>query len=537
MTNISRAGSRAKAPKFRHGLGWVVGAAAVTLSLVGTGLAATNRADDVTDAITVHPQEFVIARLSAPAQDGDRTISVEDAALLDPRALMLLKTVDGRIQETNCIKSIQGDRVKLTQKLSHDFPTGTYVIQTSLARSRGPVGSLLDKGDDGSSHILLRDAANVDALQRVVVQSPDRKIREAHCVRWVDGNRVRLADDLRNDFPPNSSVVQGDLVGGELALDQPCCCDGKGKCCTDRLIGTLEPPPPVIPPLPPLGVTCRASSPTIVQGGTATIDAVVTGAEGGDVAYTWTVDGSPVSYAGGTLRLEPVDLEPGSHVVRAVVTSTDSRTANCEYAFTVDPRPNRDPICRVVISPQSVVAGERVQIRSEASDPDGDPLSYSWTLDEQPYPDTTASWVLDSSPLSGGNHLARVAVRDGRGGLCSSVATLGVREKIVVQIDNRADNVAKAQLDEIALKLQSNQQLTASITGHADATGAAGANQRLGLRRAGLLRDYLVSQHQINPNRIEVQSVGSSEPIASNLTTEGRRRNRRAEVELYVPGS
>ncbi len=504
----------------------------ISISLQG---AASTAATDAADIAVIHPEEFVSTRLSVAARDGDRAIVVDETARLDPRALLLLRTANGRIQEVHCIKSIEDRRVKLTRRLRHDFPAATMVIQASMLRDRGGVGSLSQPGGDGNSTLVVADAGGIDALQRVVVSSPDGRVREAHCISWVRDNQVRLAGDLRNDFPSGSSLVQGDLVGGELALDKPCCCEGKGKCCVDRLVGEREPPPP--PPLPPFTVTCEAAAAMVTQGGTASVRAVVSGADPNAVSYAWSVDGRPLSYSGSNLELSPVDLAPGQHSLLAVATAPDDRTASCDVTLTVQERPNRDPVCPIRMDPSAVTAGEPVRVSVDASDPDGDPLTYGWTLDEQPYPDTSPAWTLDTTPLGGGNHLARVAVRDGRGGLCSAVAVLSVREKIQIQIDNRADNVAKAQLDEIALKLQSDQQLVTTITGHTDSTGAASANQRVGLRRATLLRDYLVTQHRIDPNRIEVRSAGSEAPVASNLTAEGRQQNRRAEVELYVPGS
>ncbi len=55
------------------------------------------------------------------------------------------------------------------------------------------------------------------------------------------------------------------------------------------------------------------------------------------------------------------------------------------------------------------------------------------------------------------------------------------------------------------------------------------------MRRAIALKDYLVKQHGINESRIQVNSAGESQPMASNLTPEGRTQNRRVELELYVP--
>lgn len=281
-------------------------------------------------ALDVHPQEFIAARLSAPAAAGERTLRVEDYERLDPRALLLLKTVDGEIQEVACIKSIRDQQVKLTAELRHAFPEGSMIIQTSLIRDRSPVGDLAQRARQGRSELTLRDASGIDALQRVVVQSPDRRVREAHCVRSVAGTRVLLADALRNGYPPDSVLIQGDLVQGELTRDRPCCCEGDGKCCTHRLLGAIEPSPPPLPPPPsppPLTLACRGLASRVGQGESTTVDAVVTGAEPENVTFSWTIDGNPAAVTGSSLELSPVDLEPGEQVIRATATTDGAQPA------------------------------------------------------------------------------------------------------------------------------------------------------------------------------------------------------------------
>jgi OmpA-OmpF porin, OOP family len=57
----------------------------------------------------------------------------------------------------------------------------------------------------------------------------------------------------------------------------------------------------------------------------------------------------------------------------------------------------------------------------------------------------------------------------------------------------------------------------------------------VGQRRADAVKNYLVTQHNLDANRIEALSAGESQPIADNATAEGRRQNRRVEIELFVP--
>jgi outer membrane protein OmpA-like peptidoglycan-associated protein len=72
-----------------------------------------------------------------------------------------------------------------------------------------------------------------------------------------------------------------------------------------------------------------------------------------------------------------------------------------------------------------------------------------------------------------------------------------------------------------------------SVLGHTDATGSAALNQRLSLRRAQLVRDYLVRQG-LPLGAVTAQGFGSDWPVASNDAPSGRQQNRR--VELIITG-
>ncbi len=99
----------------------------------------------------------------------------------------------------------------------------------------------------------------------------------------------------------------------------------------------------------------------------------------------------------------------------------------------------------------------------------------------------------------------------------------------------RLTNIAKAILDDIALRMKQEPTSTALVIGYTDDRENTGANADLDRRRAEAVRDYLVSRHGIDPSRITVEGRDAREPVADNSTAEGRLRNRRVVIRLILP--
>lgn len=110
-----------------------------------------------------------------------------------------------------------------------------------------------------------------------------------------------------------------------------------------------------------------------------------------------------------------------------------------------------------------------------------------------------------------------------------------VRE--VVHFDSgsaRLSNIAKAKLDEVALKMKQDPELRALVIGYSDASGGPNTNQKISEQRAAAVKSYLVTRHGLDGARINVEGRGSAEPAASNDNAAGRKDNRRAVVILKI---
>lgn len=69
------------------------------------------------------------------------------------------------------------------------------------------------------------------------------------------------------------------------------------------------------------------------------------------------------------------------------------------------------------------------------------------------------------------------------------------------------------------------------LMGHTDNTGDKSKHFNFGKYRARKLRDVLL-EYDIQKRRIKTDSKGSSKPLASNSTSEGRNQNRRVEISI-----
>ncbi len=87
------------------------------------------------------------------------------------------------------------------------------------------------------------------------------------------------------------------------------------------------------------------------------------------------------------------------------------------------------------------------------------------------------------------------------------------------------------ELDRLVEALKANPMLRIALHGHTDDTGSESDNQRLSTARAKAVYDYLVSKN-ITSNRLSYKGHGSTQPVATNKTAEGRKANRRVELKV-----
>jgi len=92
---------------------------------------------------------------------------------------------------------------------------------------------------------------------------------------------------------------------------------------------------------------------------------------------------------------------------------------------------------------------------------------------------------------------------------------------------------AREKLAKISGIVQAHPDLKLEVEGHTDSVGQDTDNQTLSENRAQAARNYLISQG-VSANAIVSRGFGSTKPVASNDTAEGRQSNRR--VELVVSG-
>ncbi len=138
-----------------------------------------------------------------------------------------------------------------------------------------------------------------------------------------------------------------------------------------------------------------------------------------------------------------------------------------------------------------------------------------------------------------GNELDKQAA-ELRGSMSNDVKIVNAGDRLVVtmpqdilfDVDStyvRPD--LRSDLGKLAANLQKYPNTTVDVIGHTDNTGAASYNQNLSSRRASAVASVLINSG-VRSSRVRSYGRGEDEPIATNLTPEGRHQNRRVEIVI-----
>ena len=101
-----------------------------------------------------------------------------------------------------------------------------------------------------------------------------------------------------------------------------------------------------------------------------------------------------------------------------------------------------------------------------------------------------------------------------------------------IYFETNSSKLTKESRDELKLALRSMNEfkkIQIKIVGHTDNIGSKSYNNRLSLKRAQSVRDWLITRG-IKSHRVKVFGKGEANPVADNSTEKGRAKNRRIEI-------
>jgi hypothetical protein len=281
---------------------------------------------------------------------------------------------------------------------------------------------------------------------------------------------------------------------------------------------TLGGKPPV-----PVSAACSASPAEVWSGDPVTVTA--SGANFNPkhtVTYAWTGNSGKLSSANTqSSTIDTAGLAPGSYTSNATVTDPKEKknnTATCSANFTIkQPQP---PVVSCSANPTTIAIGEPATVTMTASDPQGWPLTYSWTNAGGMLSGSGTSVTVTATNADAGNTLtATGTATDARANLSAS-CTASVNVPAVVKCTTiedwgectfeknpkkpwRVDNDCKDTLDKLSLRLQQMPNGKLDVVGYTDESESVDV-QTLGAQRSVNVKYYLVTD---GPNKADASRV------------------------------
>jgi hypothetical protein len=299
------------------------------------------------------------------------------------------------------------------------------------------------------------------------------------------------------------------------------------------------PPAPPKPNHPPVAA-CSAAQPSVYEGSKDAIAIHVnaTDADNDPLTYSYTATGGTVDGSGPDVRWNSSGLAIGNYTVNAKVDDGRGGTASCATDVAVAKRPNQPPVISCAPERNPIIAGERVAINSKASDPDNDPLTYSYSATGGQISGNGPTAQFDSTGLSAGSYTVTCTADDGRGGRTSATTTVDVQQPApppqATKVGDcgytkvgagRFDNACKRVGDDVALRLKGDPNAKLVIVGYADPKEPNAA--KLAQTRADGAKKYL-GEKAIDASRITTR-------VGAASTEKGTEKDNRRVDFVIVP--
>jgi lipid-binding SYLF domain-containing protein len=394
----------------------------------------------------------------------------------------------------------------------------------------------------------------------------------------LDGSTLR-PDNRANrklygkDIAAKAIVLEGEVSPPASALELLSVLNSKSP--TNRSAGGA---PPDRPPV----ASCSANPTHIIDGSSETVlvRADASDPDNDPLTYQWTTTGGAIEGTGSQVRWNPAGVALGTHSVTARVDDGRGGNVSCVAEIRVDPRPNQPPTISCTATPSSVQPGGRMHITAVASDPDNDPLTFSWESTGGQIVGSGSEVDLDTADVAPSHYTVTGHVSDGRGGTadCHAEITLeppAVEAKLAIRsiyfptaqplptapdkgLTESQQTTLKSLASDFKEYLASKPDAHLELRGHADRRGKPKYNQALSERRVEITRRLLVAlgipeanlvtkaygeEDNLTPEQVKQLveqhpnlSQEQKHKILSNLKVVTLAQNRRVDITLSSTG-
>ena len=294
-------------------------------------------------------------------------------------------------------------------------------------------------------------------------------------------------------------------------------------------------------PLPPDVVTasCAGDKTSVKEGSEDYVTANVsaTDANGFPLTYQWTATGGSIDGSGPYVRWNSTGVGAGSYTLTSRVDNGAGKSASCSANVTVLPKPAPPPPTMTCTADRStVLAGERAEITANVNDASGTAIRFTWQTNGGRVIGSGSIVQFDTSGLDPGIYTVTGRAENELHSACDCTAAVTVQAPPPPPQASKvsacdfapgsagADNVCKRNLDDVAVRLQSDPRSKVVLVGYADPHEARAA--KLANERAASGQKYLQDKKGVDASRVEIRTAAGQAGAGKD--------NRRVDI-VFVP--